>query len=60
MRTIHFHHSDTRFCGTTERPREFCLDPNEVTCEECKRRDTFTLSASGRAYLKSIGAAEVR
>lgn len=55
MTMIHFHGSDDRFCGSTHPIRRFTLDPNEVTCQACKDRDTFILSASGTASLRELG-----
>lgn len=54
---VHFHSSDSRFCGSDEAPREFTLEPNDVTCKECQDKDTFVLSESGRKYLASLDSA---
>lgn len=35
-RLVHFHHSDKRFCGCKENPRQFSFDPAKVTCPDCK------------------------
>lgn len=51
---IHFHSGDDRFCGSTEQPRRFTLDPNEVTCRACMARDTFVLSPQGESYVASL------
>lgn len=48
--SIHFHSSDDRFCGDQQSARRFSLDPNEVTCAACQRRDCFTLSKRATKY----------
>lgn len=50
----HFHSSDERFCGSTAPARRFSLDPNEVSCGDCKNRDRFEISESGAAFLASL------
>jgi hypothetical protein len=50
---IHFHSSDERFCGTKEKFRQFALDENSVTCQECKDADCLELSQQGKEYLAS-------
>jgi hypothetical protein len=52
---IHFHSSDDRFCGAVETQRRFTLDPNKVTCGDCKGRDTLTLSEDAKQYLGDRG-----
>jgi hypothetical protein len=52
--TIHFHSSDSRFCGSKELARQFSFDPNDVTCCECANQDTFVLSPQGLAYVAEL------
>lgn len=52
---VHFHQSDGRFCGTTQQLRRWTTNPNDVTCAECKEKDRFVLSPSGRALLEELG-----
>lgn len=52
---IHFHSSDTRFCGSDEIGRRFTMDENEVTCQLCRDRDAFVISASGMGLLRKLG-----
>ena len=54
---VHFHSSDDRFCGSRSQPREFSLDPNEVTCRACQDGDRLTLSPQGLEYVRSIDPA---
>lgn len=56
----HFHRSDDRFCGSPKLCRRFTLNPDEVTCQACKDRDTFVLSPEGKTYLQGISAAWLR
>jgi hypothetical protein len=52
--TIHFHHSDDRFCGSHQQMRRFATDPNKVTCADCMSRDTFVLSPAAAAYVAEL------
>ena len=56
MEKIHFFNFDPRFCGSTQQARRVSLDPNEITCPDCMKQDTFELSEQGRAYLASLDA----
>lgn len=45
--TVHFHSSDDRACAD-KRLRRFTVDPNDVTCPDCKSRDRFWITEQGR------------
>lgn len=51
---VHFHRSDSRFCGNTDQWRRFTFDPNDVSCGACMGRDRLTLSEAGRAYVEGL------
>lgn len=56
---IHFHSADERSCHHGKPKGSFGLvqctfDPNVVTCEACKGRDTFVLTADAEAYLDNL------
>jgi hypothetical protein len=50
---VHFHSSDSRFCGSTEKGRQFTTESNDVTCPACQDKDTLTLTPQGREYVES-------
>ena len=53
LKMVHFHHTDGRFCGTSEQARQFSFDPNAVTCSHCKGRDAFALSPRAAQWVES-------
>ena len=53
LKMVHFHHTDGRFCGTSEQASKFSFDLNAVTCSHCKGRDTFALSPRAAQWVES-------
>jgi hypothetical protein len=51
---IHFHSSDTRFCGDDAAGRRFTMDSNAVTCQPCKDRDRLWLTPDAKRYVASL------
>jgi hypothetical protein len=57
-KTVHFHHSDERFCGSKKQFRRFSLDPNEITCRKCASKDTFVLSDEASRYVARLSRSD--
>lgn len=55
LQTVHFHSSDSRFCGSKKRGRQFTFDVNEVTCEKCADQIGLVLTEQGRQALRDLG-----
>lgn len=53
--TVHFHSSDSRFCGSMQQGRAFTFEPNDVTCRSCQEQDAFELSKEAESLLASLG-----
>ena len=55
-RTIHFHHSDSRFCGSQAQCRQFTLIDADVTCPDCDaaRRQFGLVCAQGTTCVETI------
>jgi len=53
--TVHFHSSDSRFCGSMRQGRAFTFEPNDVTCRSCQEQDAFELSKEAESLLASLG-----
>ena len=54
METVHFHRSDDRFCGSSQKRRRFSFDENEINCQACKAKDCLQLTAQGVEYVAKL------
>lgn len=51
---IHFHSSDPRFCGATEKPRQFTVNADNVTCGACAQGIRTYITPQGEEALTEV------